>query len=182
MHPEEYDFFLYTDGSGHQDTYGGWASVVVGPKHNVFEARMAACKGTTVERAEFEALLLGLQSILERTKMEGAAGIQHLERIPFKVLWLSDRESLVLSVTRKPDGNTVYRRKASPDLWARFEWYEKLFKITPRHTKRENNPYHDIADRLASDARVLVRDYMDLPDNSIDLLLTEATKKLVPAA
>lgn len=171
------DFFLFTDGSGHQDGYGGWSCLVLGPRFNIAHARMAACKGTTVERAEFEALLLGLQAILELTKMEGGAGIKHLERVPFRVRWMSDRESLVLSVKRKPDGTTFYRRKASPDLWARFEWYEKLFVIDPHHVKRETNPHHNIVDRLASDARVLIKDYMELPDNEISLLMASTMPK-----
>jgi ribonuclease HI len=182
LQQSDYDFFLFTDGSGHQDGYGGWASLIISPKWNVAEARMAACKGTTVERAEFEALLLGLQSILEKLKLENAAGYARLERTPMRVFWLSDRESLVLSVKKNPDGSTVYRRKASPDLWARFAWYEKYFDVTPRHAKRESNPHHNLVDRLASDARVLVKDYMELPDNSIDLLLQQATDELMRSA
>lgn len=179
---EDYDFFLFTDGSGHQDTYGGWASLVIGPRHNIVDARMAACKGTSVERAEFEALLMGLQAILDRTNSNGSGSLQRLERCPLKVFWVSDRESLVLSVTRTPEGTTVYRRKASPDLWARFEWYEKHFSITARHTKRETIPHHNIVDRLASDARVLVKDYMELPDNSEELIMAEVTRKMLATA
>lgn len=168
------DFFLFTDGSGHQDGYGGWASLILGPTYNIAHARMAAAKGTTVERAEFEALLMGLQSILEQAKLESSSSLSRLETSPLHVLWLSDRESLVLSVTRKPDGTPVYRRKASPDLWARFAWYEKIFKITARHVKRETNAHHDIVDRLASDARVLIKDYMEMPENAIRELLPSA--------
>jgi hypothetical protein len=173
----EFDFCLVTDGSGHQDGYGGWSSLAIGMQSFLGKTRvcMAGCRGTTVERAEFSALLLGLQSILEAAGLDNRSGLDPLERCPLRVLWISDRESLVLSVTRRPDGSTVYRRKASPDLWAHFEWYEKYFAITPRFSKRETNLYHNVVDRLASDARVLIKDYMELPDNSIERLMSLAS-------
>ena len=45
------DFFLYTDGSGYQDGYGGAAALVLSAQHNIWKVSFAAYCGTTVERA-----------------------------------------------------------------------------------------------------------------------------------
>jgi hypothetical protein len=174
------DVYLYTDGSGHQDGYGGSGSLAIGPALNIYATRMAGFKGTSVERAEFEALLMGCQSILEAGGFDDHNGRERLRRTPLRVQWFSDRESLVQSVTRGPDGAPVYRRKASPDLWARFAFYEQLFEFLPVFVPRETSQFHSICDRFASDARALIKDYMELPDNETFRLLIEAAKKISP--
>ncbi len=176
----EPDFYLYTDGSGHTDGFGGWAALILSTRHNVYSQLMAGHSATTVARAEFHALLDGLQFILETMKWESPLEIERLEREPATVLWNSDREDLVRSVTRDAEGNPIYRRKASPDLWARFAFYERLFQIEAQHTPRETNPYHNIVDRFASDARVLIKDYVQLPDNTTGRLLSEALRVRAP--
>lgn len=174
------DVYLYTDGSGHQDGYGGSGSLAIGPALNIYATRMAGFKGTSVERAEFEALLMGCQSILEAGGFDDHNGRERLKRAPLRVKWFSDRESLVQSVTRGPDGVPLYRRKASPDLWARFSFYEQLFEFIPVFVPRETSEFHSICDRFASDARALIKDYMELPDNETFRLLIEAAKKISP--
>ncbi len=169
------DFFLYTDGSGYQDGFGGSAALVISVRHNVWEVSFAAYKGTTVERAEFEALLLGLQTIMTAMKWETPFHCNQLERIPATVKWISDRESLVKAVQRDAEGNPIYSRRSTPDLWARFAYYERLFRIEACFTKRETNTYHNIVDRFSSDARVLVKDYYELPHNAMGALLETTT-------
>jgi hypothetical protein len=83
-----------------------------------------------------------------------------LKTHPATVYWVSDRESLVHQVARtNPHGGTPYRRHASPDLWARFEWYEPLFKITATHVPRDTHMWQKRNDRIASECRTLMKDY-----------------------
>jgi hypothetical protein len=103
-----------------------------------------------VDRQEFEALLCGLQAIIE---MSTAQDDQH------KVSWVTDRESLALSVWRKPDGQPFYGRKSCPDLWERFRWYENRMDITPFWGKRETHPLQSIPDRLSAEMRVVVKEW-----------------------
>jgi ribonuclease HI len=168
------DFFLYTDGSGYQDGYGGAAALVLSAQHNIWKVSFAAYCGTTVERAEFEALLMGLQTILVEMKWDSAFHHQRLERMPATVQWITDRQSLAEAVRRDAEGNPVYSRRSTPDLWARFSFYERIFQVDPVFMKRETNAYHNVVDRFASDSRVLVKDYMELPNNSMVSILTSA--------
>jgi len=141
-----HNFLLYTDGSGHQDKYGGSASLVIENATGERFTTSAANYGTTVSRAEFEGLLSGLQSILEYNGK--------LQDRP-TVAWYSDRESLVLAV------HGFYRRKAEPDLWARFQYYETLFSITPLFVPRSTDPLHDVVDRMASEGRIMMKEYIE---------------------
>jgi ribonuclease HI len=165
------DFFLYTDGSGYQDGYGGAAALVLSAQHNIWKVNFAGYCGTTVERAEFEALLIGLQTILVEIKWDAAFHHQRLERMPATVRWFTDREALAKAVQRDSEGNPVYSRRSTPDLWARFSFYERLFLVDPVFMKRETNAYHNVVDRFASDSRLLVKDYMELPHNAMASIL-----------
>ncbi len=171
MQEPEVDFVLHTDGSGYQDGFGGYACLVKSQRHNAHKVRMAGLSGTTVERAEFEGLLMGLQTIVEILDCDNVPGREGLRNFPKTVLWISDRESLVKAVMRGVDGQPVFSRRSTPDLWVRFEFYEKLFKIFPRFTPRETRSPHQIVDRLASDGRLLIKNYLELPDNNVDILL-----------
>lgn len=154
--PEPPAFTLYTDGSGHADGFGGAAALLLAPKHSAVRTAVIAASGTTTERMEFEALLAGLQLICDLlgkpSKYFGA-----LDR-PV-VHWVSDRESLVLAVLRDEKNEPIYRRKSTPDLWCRFEYYEKLLTIIPQFSKRKSCPHHDIMDKRASEARQLMKEY-----------------------
>lgn len=68
---------------------------------------------------------------------------------------LSDREDLVGSI------NQIYARKRNGDLWAQFSWYERIFLIKAQHVKRETNNTHDTADRVASEMRLVLWDYLN---------------------
>lgn len=167
----EIDYFLYTDGSGHQDGYGGWSSLLVSDKHNIYDLRMTACKGTTTDRAEFEALLSGLQTIVDFHKLDIDRDFESFRQNRPGLLWTSDRQSLVGSVQRDADGNPVNRRRKMLDLWARFAFYEPLFSIHARYIPRESNPYQSITDVMASDGRVLIKNFMELPERQPSFLL-----------
>jgi hypothetical protein len=159
-----HDFLIYTDGSGYSDGYGGSACLVKSSKHNKREVRLIAYSHTSTDRAEFEALLAGLQSILECMGWDDTAELKALKFKPKKpsVCWFTDRESLVLSIWRDEDGNTIYKRRKQGDLWARFEYYEGLFDITPMLIPRNSMDEHAFVDRLASEARLLVKEYLEV--------------------
>jgi hypothetical protein len=117
---------------------------------------ISAATGTTVERQEITAMLDGLQII---TDWQEAAGILGRISMPV-VLWYTDREAAALCAWRKDDGQPFYRRKSSPDLWARFEWYEKRMRIVPLWTPRKDHPIQDLADGLASEGRVAFKEWV----------------------
>lgn len=77
------------------------------------------------------------------------------------VHWLTDRESLALAVARDPENNDepIYKRKSTPDLWARFEYYEKIFRITPEFETRNTQELAQVVDIISSDMRNTMRDY-----------------------
>ena len=146
----EFDFLLFTDGSGHQDQLGGWCATAVSflpgsGKRTV----MGGANNLTVDRAEMTALIEGLY--LVSTLVEEAK----LGRHPI-VWWYSDRESLVKSMTRE------YRRKNSQDLWTRIEFFEMRMKIQPHFITRETQwPDFAMCDLHASSMRIIVRDYTE---------------------
>lgn len=106
-----------------------------------------------MDRSEFMALLIGLQSILDDMDWNNGPRLKAMSVIPVKVAWYSDRESLVKSV------NNEYGRKAQPDLWHWLGWYEQYFNVHGIHVKRETNPLQSLTDRLASEARIVIKDY-----------------------
>ena len=148
---EDFDFFLYTDGAGYQDGFGGHAALLIRAHDGAMRTVVGGSNATTVARQEFEALLCGLQALIE---MQGPA-----KDAQPKVSWTTDRESLALSVWRKSDGQPFYGRKACPDLWARFKWYEDRIDVTPFWVKRETHPLQDIPDRLSSEFRVVTKEW-----------------------
>lgn len=160
---EDHDFVLYTDGAGYTDSYAASASIMTSDKYRIGRAvRVAAFNGQSTDRAEFEALLHGLQSIVDTMGWGSPGKIKDLQRRALKpsVCWYSDRESLVLAVYRDETGEPFYRRERQKDLWARLEFYETLFCITPMYIPRNSKPHHATADRLASECRILLKDYM----------------------
>lgn len=182
------DWLIVSDGSGHQDGFGGSASLVLGvssskhPKRYCDETsakkiegefegpgirieRAAAYIGTTTESAEFLALLHALEALFTALTApvhgEGQKAMQaRLASNPPCVHWITDRESLALAVFRDPRTNQpIYSRRSTPGLWAWFQFYEKLFRILPLFNKRACNPLHDYTDEVASELRILAKDY-----------------------
>ena len=133
--------------------YAGAAAFGISFRHNRKFHRVAGMNGISTDRAEFLGLLNGLHGIFETMGWDNSARLKAMEHRRAEIVWISDRESLVRSVTGE------YRRRTQPDLWAQFEWYEQYIDIRPLHVKRRSMPWQDIADILASEARVLIKDY-----------------------
>ena len=155
----EHEFFILSDGSGYTDGFAGAAVIFYSPEHCFCDLRTIAWSGGDTERSEFEGLLAGLQGIMDHRKWNNGDAYQLLRLKRPLVHWLTDRESLALAVARKPDGSTFYRRKSTPDLWARFEWYEAMFRITPHYESRNATPVFSLIDRMASDMREMMKRY-----------------------
>jgi len=149
------DFLLYTDGSGYQDGFSGFCATFISqvPGHLDKGTRMGSMSGSTVDRAEMTALLEGLQAIADflETVPKFRLGNQKIT-----IQWFTDREALAKSVDR------TYGRHSSPDLWVRFEYYEKMFDITPQWVERETEfPEFKACDLHASTNRVILKSYIE---------------------
>lgn len=153
------DYYLYTDGSGHQDGYGATGSIAVEAIGDWGVTNISASTGTTVERQETNAMLDGLQAIYDHFKAQNLGPNPALRKIP-TVFWVTDRESTALCVWRNERGEPFYRRKSVQDLWARFEWYEKRIQVLPIFNRRKTHPIQDITDKLASDTRLSFKDWI----------------------
>jgi ribonuclease HI len=159
--PAGKDFALYTDGSGHADGFGGHAVLCVSEKYHKFFVRSAGVYGTTTERQEFEALLSGLQGIMDVMDWNNHAAHDMLQHMKASVFWLSDREALVGCV-RRENGKPLFRRRTCLDLWARFDFYEHYFDIEAVHRNRNDNPYQALTDQVSSESRDLMKDYITI--------------------
>ena len=148
------DIIVFTDGSGHKDGYGGWAAIATTPDGILRTFRMGAASGTSTDRMEFTAMLEGLQMALEMSEKFPRHGLIECKS---SVKIISDRENLVLSIKK------AYARSNAPDLWARFEYYEKILDIQAKHVGDEEKALlKDFTgvDLEASTGRILIRDYL----------------------
>lgn len=152
----EYDFVLYTDGSGHQDGYGGYAAVVVSKKFKEASGVVAGgMLGTTVNIAEFDAILYGLQSILLKLNIHEEKSFTRIfgYEKPTAIV-VSDRMNLVGSINRE------FSRRTDPHLWRQFEWFEERMSIVARHVDRNTVVLQAQADNLASLSRLVIKDFI----------------------
>lgn len=145
-----------TDGSGReQDKCWGAAGIVAIPSAHFVQTVQVGGSGTsdTVERAEFQALLFSLEVAHKWTK-----DLQKRKKV--FTYWVTDRESLALAVGRdrnKTGSPPFYRRDSTPDLWASFEYYERIFNINPVFVPRLKSVWHDQVDIRSSEAREMFK-------------------------
>lgn len=145
------DLISFSDGSGHEDGFGGWAAVVVTPDRILKQARMGCASGTTTDRCEMIGFLEGLEMALQ---MANDLPRSHLGDFRPRVQCFSDRENLVLSAMG------LQRQSNSPDLWARFRYYQELLDIHVAHINREQEtifPEFRECDLQASTGRIIVK-------------------------
>ena len=151
------DFVLFTDGSGHQDGYGGWAALVKSTtRPDLHNIRMGGMTQTSVDRMEMTAMVEGLHMTLALAGRVAPQG----GRLNGKhsVIWFSDRESLIKSALGE------YGRGNSTDLWNQYAWFETQLTIIPIHVRREvDHEEFRSVDLHASTIRIILKNY----DNSI---------------
>jgi len=152
----DHDFTVLTDGAGHQDGYGGAGVVCMSQRFDAFFFRVLACNGTNTDRMELTALLEGLQGIMDELGADGEGGRQRLLARRPTVLWVCDREAMVKSATGE------YGRKTNLDLWARYDWYARYLDVRPEWHKRNTIPWQAVSDRMASEARLAMKEYCEM--------------------
>lgn len=162
--PEEHDFCLWTDGSGCMETgFTGSASLLIERETGRRETRVSANSYQSTYRAEFEAILNGLDSVFHVLGAHNASIKQQLMLSVVKpsVCWYGDNESLMLAAYQ-PSGEDmpVFRRKSHLDLWARYSYYAEALHITPMCIPRNSMPEHELVDRLSGESRMSLSDYI----------------------
>lgn len=147
----DYDFRVVTDGSGHPDGFGGWATFAETASKNVQMFRFGCIAGTSVDRAELTAICEGLQIVYEMfMKMKDDLKLGRRPIVDLR----SDRENLVCSI------QGLYKRSNSADLWARFGFYERFFQVNAHHVARESDiPELQMCDLHASTGRIIAKNY-----------------------
>lgn len=157
------DLLLYTDGSGReQDGFGGYAAVIKTPDGYVNQFVMGAISNSTVDRAEFTALIEGLRVAYDVWKALPDAWLsrwpqEQVLKTPH-IMWYSDRESLVLSA------KNVNSRNNCPDLWAAYEYFESRCKIEANFiddAAKELSEAFSECDLQASSGRLLMKGYFE---------------------
>lgn len=148
---KKFDYTVICDGSGYTDHVGGYGAIILGHKPGgpVYEVTYGCSMHMETGRAEFTAILSGLNALLDINNWRDK--ISTLKICKKNILIVSDRQDLVGSI------NKVFNRKANGDLWACFEWYEKIFKIEAVHVKRETVELHKAVDRVASELRMQLK-------------------------
>lgn len=162
MGEKDYDFYIYTDGSGKGDRKhcGAYAANIISIKHPDLSYTSvvggSSCMNTT--RAELTAILEGLNRVFVYMEMLNKKLSPKRKRKP-TILIISDREDLVGMI------NHVSSTTKHGDLWARYAWYASLFDIEAKWVKRETNVMHSLSDKLASGFRLVIVDYVQTQES-----------------
>lgn len=148
---KKFDYIIVCDGSGYTDHVGGFGAIILSnkPSGPVYEATYGCSMHMETGRAEFTAILSGLNALMDLNKWR--ENLSALKLFRKQILIVSDRQDLVGSI------NNIYSRKANGDLWASFAWYEKFFKIEAVHVHRETVEMHKAVDRIASELRMQLK-------------------------
>lgn len=153
-----YDFYVYTDGSGKGEAVscGAFAANIVSVQYPELSCTSvvggSSCMNTT--RAELTAILEGLHRLVSFFQDSHKKLSPKTTPKP-TVLVVSDREDLVGAI------NHVFKPTTNGDLWARFNWYARIFEIEAKWVKRETNVMQSLSDKLASGFRLVLSDYIE---------------------
>lgn len=152
------DFIIYTDGSSHTDKIGGFGAIVVSTKYPqaAYIPVAGACTNIGTDRAEFMAVLSGLWSIVDTMGWDRTKYILTLKEEQPSILVYTDREDLAGSI------NGVFRRHRNQDLWNQFIWFESHFNIKAKHVKRETVSVQSSADKIASEMRIVLKEFINV--------------------
>ncbi len=162
--PEEHDYVLYTDGSGHSDGWGAAAAVARFTGTGEHILRVAGNYGSTVQRNELSAFLDGLFAIadhqLRRVMQLGLREVApknawntFLGDDRITVLWYTDRQNLAKALLFDDEARPLNGRNSERDLWMRFSTMAKHFCITPMQVPRNVVPAQALCDELCDITR-----------------------------
>lgn len=169
--PDEHDYVLYTDGSGHSGGWGAYAAVAHCTATSEHVIRLAGNYGSTVQRNELTAFLDGIHAIadhqLRRVMKLG------LREIPPKnpwsaflgddritVLWYTDRQNLAKAMLYDEDQKPLNGRNNERDLWLRYSAMAKHVCVTPMQVPRNVVPVQALCDELCTIARDALQDVL----------------------
>jgi len=138
------EFWLWTDGSGHEDGIGGHSAQLFDDAGKEVALIMSGCTASSVYREEFKGLLAGLEIIHRNSAIVGLT-----------VNWYGDNKSLVDGVLQL----NMDRRKHG-DLWYMFEYYEERYDIIATHVPRTHKMMQTV-DLHASTMRKILKYYID---------------------
>lgn len=151
----EFDWLLWTDGSGHMD--GVWVSAarfVCVSRHRQRPGSTLTCGDCgSVNRAELQGLISGLFGIWERERKKARGNASWKPQWPICVQWFTDRENIAKGATRDSTGRTLNSRRSDGDLWATVEWYEQHFKITACQVPRNTVAQQAACDKICGKTR-----------------------------
>jgi len=181
--PLEHDYILYTDGSGCDRGWGGYAALIQridldGETRRIVDSRtiVNGTYGSTVQRCEMSAFMDGIHSILvecsDRIKESAKANPAELFEIANKggaincldgpdrptVLWYNDRSNVAQALLFDDEGNPLFQRKKDRDLWLRWSMMARHVCVTPMCTPRNTVPGQAVCDALAGHARQLMKE------------------------
>lgn len=146
IRPDQWDLLMFGDGSGQgwKDA-GGFCCFIVDGRRGRRTHVIGGRNRTTVNRMELsaytESLSLHLYEVLGGTVMDP----------PYRT-WIFTDSEYTANV-----GSGKYARKANPDLWAIVDWYrQRGYDFNWRWVVRNSTPFHELADRLAGEARKAV--------------------------
>lgn len=162
--PEEHDYVLYTDGSGHENGWGAHASVA---KCNAEPGHILRCTGnygSTVQRNELSAFLDGLQAIADHAlrRVMRLALREVAPKNPWNtflgddritVMWFTDRQNLAKALLYDEWQRPLNGRNNERDLWMRYTAMAKHFCVTPLQVPRNTVRAQAVCDELCSVAR-----------------------------
>lgn len=149
----ENNYTVYSDGSGHQDGFSGFAAIVENIDTGETRKVIGGMTCSSVNRAEFTAFLEGLELVI---KWENET--KHIGKRKAIVKWYSDRENLTKAVAYA--WGPGKGRDTDVDLWRRFSYYEALLQIRGEHVPRDIGwPQFKRVDLDASTLRMIVKNY-----------------------
>lgn len=175
----EHDYVLYTDGSGCERGWGGYAALIekydlVDEERQVVDSwpLMGGTHGSTVARSEMTAFLDGIHSIvrdaagdlLERSEEMDLYEIKQqgiLNRMTgpdrVTVLWYTDRENLAKALLYDENGDPLQGRRTETDLWMRWSTFARSVCVTPLATLRNTVDGQAACDAMAGLARESIK-------------------------
>lgn len=168
--PEEHDYTLYTDGSGHSDGLGAYAAIGYHRASTESVLRYGANYGMTVRRNELTALLEGLhavishhvrrmQELLDFNKTNPMLSMRGSRRI--SVAWITDRSDIACTLLYRENGEPLMRKGGDIDLWARLTALYPAVCLTPMHRSRNTVTMQGKCDSLCGQMRNLLKDNLE---------------------
>jgi len=164
----EHDYYLATDGSGHQDGCGGYAATYFQVGQEEVRYAYGSNFGQTVQRNELRAFLEGLHAILqwevsERLGKEASVKVNYesLSEDPVRVFWHTDRQNLAAALLFREDHSMLGSRNTDRDLWGQFAVLNQYTCVSPILAGRNTEALQANCDQICGDMRRFQKLYLE---------------------